>query len=246
MNKPKIDIVMSCYNSEKFIKTAIKSVSRQGYDNWELIIVDDFSSDKSVSVITRTIKKFKISDKVKLIRHEKNYGYGKTLKDAIENGDGELIAIVDSDDALSHKDALSIMSSKHIRNPDASLVYSNYYKCDRNLLPSQVGPSRQLKKNESYINTKIRISHLKVFKRSFYNKTGGVNPTLKKSVDKDLVLKLEEVGNFIYINKILYYYRCHEKNLTRSIHRQSKNYQRMIKQSRKQIYIDAKKRRGLL
>lgn len=243
---PKISVAMACFNSERFISKAIKSIVRQKYKNWEIIICDDASTDKSIKIIQKSISSYNIENKVKILRHDKNYGYGKTLKDAIEGGDGELIAIIDSDDALAVPNAFGVMLKRYIKYPKASLIYSNYYKCGPNLISRRKGPSRQLKNNESYINTKIRISHLKIFKRSAYNKTEGVNPNLRKCVDKDLVLKLEEVGRLIYVNKELYLYRCHKNNLTKSIHRKPKSYRIMVTKMRKQIYIDAKKRRGLI
>jgi len=243
--KLKISVAMTCFNAERFIKKAIKSIVRQTYKNWEIIIVDDVSTDKSINVINKTIKLYNIEKKVKFFQHKKNYGYGKTLKDAIEKGNGELVAIVDSDDALASSKAFKIMVQEHIKHPEASLVYSNYYKCTANLKPCHLGPSKQIPEGRSYLNTKIRISHLKVFKRLAYNKTVGLNPKLKKSVDKDLVLKLEEKGSLVFVNKPLYYYRTHNDNLTRKMHTMPKSYRDWVNQMRKNIYEEAKKRRGI-
>jgi len=243
---PKISIVVACYNSAKFVETAVKSVIKQTYKNWEIIICDDASTDKSYKVIKHFVKNSDYKDRIKILKHGKNHGYGKTLRDVIESGNGELIGILDSDDALASINALKVMIKKHEKHPEASLVYSNYYECDVKLSVLRKGPSRQLKSNESYLNTKIRISHFKVFKRSLYNKTDGVNPNLRKSVDKDLNLKLEEVGKLIYVNRLLYFYRNHQKNLTNSLRKRSKSYRVAVNRMRKQIYVDAKKRRGLL
>ena len=243
--KLKVSVAMTVYNAEKFIKKAIKSIVGQTYKNWEIIIVDDMSKDKSVNIIYKVIKLYNIQNKIKFFQHKKNYGYGKTLKDAIEKGNGDLIAIVDSDDALANNKALKIMAQEHIKHPEASLVYSNYYKCTANLKPCHLGPSKQIPEGRSYLNTKVRISHLKVFKRSAYNKTVGLNPKLKKSVDKDLILKLEEKGSLVFVNKPLYYYRTHNNNLTRLMHTMPKSYQNWVIKMRNQIYIDAKKRRGI-
>jgi len=237
--RPLVTVAMSCYNSEKFIKRAIKSIYKQTYKNWELIIVDDCSKDQSYKVSNNFVKKSAYTDKIKIFRHEKNYGYGKTLRDAISNGNGELVAIVDSDDALAERDAIKIMVKKHIKYPNAALVYSNYYICNANLVIMKKAPSRQIKNNETYLNTKIRISHLKVFKRSYYNKTEGVDGSLLKAIDKDLVLKLEEVGKLIYVDKCLYLYRRHKKNLTNSLNK------KIASEMRKLVYKNAKKRRGI-
>jgi len=69
---PLVSVVMSCYNSEKFIADAIKTVANQTYRNWELIIVNDFSTDNSMRIVKKSIERFGISKKVKIINHEKN------------------------------------------------------------------------------------------------------------------------------------------------------------------------------
>jgi len=237
MEKIKVDIAMACYNSAKFIETAIKSIIEQTYENWQLNICDDCSTDKSCKIIENFIDKYK--DKIKILKHKKNYGYGRTLRDAIAIGNGELVAIIDSDDALADKNAFKIMVKKHIEHPEASLVYSNYYRCNSDLVPTKRSSSRQLKIGESYLYNKIRISHLKVFKRSYYDKTEGVNGKLLKTVDKDLVLKLEEVGRLIYVNKLLYFYRKHKRSLSLSLNK------KICASMRKSVYKNVRDRRGL-
>ena len=57
---PLVSVVMSCYNSEKFIADAIKTVANQTYRNWELIIVNDFSTDNSMRIVKKSIERFGI------------------------------------------------------------------------------------------------------------------------------------------------------------------------------------------
>lgn len=242
---PLVSVVMSCYNSEKYIDVAIKSLVTQKYTNWELIIVDDFSTDNSIKIIEKCIKKFKISDKVKIIKHSTNYGCGTSLSDAILNSKGPLVAILDSDDALDSELALQMMVKIHLKHPNASLTYSNYWECSERLKKLKIFKTRQIVGKETYLGSKIRISHFKVFKREFYNKTVGVNRTLRQTVDKDLVLKLEEVGKLIHVNETLYLYRQRKSNLTKSTNRKPKNYKEFVKIMRYKVYNDARKRRGL-
>lgn len=244
MKSLKVSVVMSCYNCEKFVEIAIKTIVKQTYKNWELVIVDDFSQDDSVKVINNAITKFNIKDKVKLITHNQNFGCGTSLSDAINNSTGELIAVVDSDDALSTKDALEKMVNAHLKHPEASLVYSDYWECNEDLSKKVMFRTRQIKNDETYLGTKIRISHLKVFKKSFYDKTPGVNRNLRQTVDKDLVLKLEEVGKMIHIPEALYFYRQRRNNLTKSTAKKNKEYRTFVKIMRYKVYNDARARRG--
>lgn len=246
---PLVSIAMTCYNCKRWVKQAIKSIKVQDYTNWELIITDDGSTDGSLKVISEYLDRYKIRDKTKIIKHDKNYCYGKSLKTAIESGTGELVAIVDSDDMLAETNALTIMVNAHEANPDASLCYSNFYRCNSTLQKKRVNKrSGPLPKNKTWIdvNFKVKISHLKMFKRDSYNKTLGVNPTLLRAVDKDLVLKLEEVGKLVYVDEVLYIYRKHDGSLTKGFGDRPKKWQKKVRTDKAQMIQDAKKRRGLL
>lgn len=247
MVEPTISIAMTCYNCAQFLKEAIHSIVMQQWKKWELVIVDDCSTDNSVQIIRSLISAFGIHNKTKFIQHEKNLGYGGALKRAVEEGSGELIAIVDGDDALCTNHALGKMVKIHINHPKASLVYSNYWQCKGNLRKKKPGRCRALLKGETYLSsgTRCRISHLKVFKRSAYNKTPGVNGKLLKSVDKDLVLKLEEVGKFIFLDEKLYYYRKHQNNLCARFHSMPKKYKDGVRDMRKKSLEEAHRRRRL-
>ncbi len=96
----KIDVVITCYNSSKYIGYAIESVAKQSHKNWEIIICDDCSTDDSLKVIDDYINKLQIQSKITIIKHKQNYGCGTSLKDCIDRGTGKMIAILDSDDTL--------------------------------------------------------------------------------------------------------------------------------------------------
>lgn len=243
--EPVISIAMTCFNQGHFIRDAIKSVVKQSVDNWQLNIVDDCSTDNSLEVIRRILYEFNIEDKTVILRHEKNMGYGTSLGDAIMMADAPLVVVIDSDDALADKEAFNLSIKAHNKNSDVVLTYSNYVECDEKLKRKSTFKTRQLKASETYMTAGVRVSHLKVFKKAAYLKTEGINPELKQTVDKDLVLKLEEVGKFLYINKNLLLYRHHENNLSRSIHKKDKKYRKFVERMRIKTFESAKKRRGI-
>ena len=246
---PLVTIAMTCYNCHEWVKAAIRSISIQDYINWELIIVDDGSTDASLKIISKYLDVYKIRNKTKIIKHDRNYCYGKSLKSAIEGGTGELVAIVDSDDMLAETNSLSIMVNAHKENPDASLCYSNFYRCNSTLEKKRVNKrSGPLPRNKTWIDVefKVKISHLKMFKRKSYDRTIGINPNLFRAVDKDLVLKLEEVGKLVYIDEVLYIYRKHSGSLTKGFKNRPKKWQKKVRRDKVQMVHDAKKRRGLI
>ena len=210
---------MASYNTEKYIETAIKSVLSQTYSNWELIVVDDCSPDQSNLIIMKYIK----DNRIKLVKHSENLGYGGALKTGAMYASKEILGILDTDDKL-HDNALKIMNVAYNMYPDCGFIYSTMWKCNSNLknckIEKLIGP---IIPEKSFIFNPI-ISHFKTFKKIEYQKTSGFEIKQRKCVDKDIIYKLEEVTNFKYINKPLYYYRQHEIGIS-----QGKNIERIYR-----------------
>lgn len=258
--KPTVSIAMTVYNTGKFFKKALKCLVRQDYPDWELCIVDDFSTDNSMQEVNKQIDSFSVRHKTRIRQHLANCGYGRSLKDAIEMGTGELVAVIDSDDALSRNDALSLMVEAHRLYSDCALVYSTYWACHNKMLKNiikKIVPLEDGKNILDYMLTgtlkKYRASHLKVFKRAAYDDTDGLDPTLVKTVDKDLVLRLEEsrfkdnhyIGSLVFIDIPLYYHRKHPASLTESYGKRGIEYIRKVQRDKARIIRNAKKRRGI-
>jgi len=256
-----ISIAMTNYNHERYIKAAIKSVVKQTHKNWELIIVEDNSTDGSLQVIEECIVKYGIEKKVNVIKHDQNKGYGASLGESIMAATNDLVVILDSDDALYTNTVFQTCINTHQNHPEASMTYSNFIVChddlkmkiDKKGKPLQT-KSRQIEEGEDWLDrspkteevlrTNLPISHLKVLKRKFYDLTEGINSALKKTVDKDLVLKLEEVGKLIYIDKPLLLYRKHTGSMNAAYHRASKKEKQKIINARHQIFNSTLKRRA--
>lgn len=90
-----VSIIIPTYNTEKFIRTTLQSVQNQTYQNWEMILVDDASTDRTVSVIEEFAKN---DDRIKLFKLEKNSGNGFARNIALEKAAGKYIAYLDADD----------------------------------------------------------------------------------------------------------------------------------------------------
>lgn len=254
-----VSIAMTCYNQAHFVLDAIRSVVAQTHQDWEIVVVDDYSTDASLEVIWEFVEKLKIQKKVKIISHEENKGYGSSLREAIGESSGELVVVLDSDDILAKDDVLEICVGVHNAHPDVSMTYSNYIACYEDLKLKSVVETRQIEEGESYLKkggafvknckpgdelcVNLKISHLKVFKRRYYDMTVGIDPNLRKTVDKDLVFKLEEVGKFKHINEFLMLYRKHANSLAAVFGRSNSEYRENIEKARKSIYDNAVKRR---
>ncbi|MDR1554798.1 MAG: glycosyltransferase [Campylobacteraceae bacterium] len=118
---------MPSYNSSKFIAQAIESVLAQTYENWEMIIVDDMSSDNSVEIIEKYLQ---IDKRIRLVKSQKNMGPALTRNRAIKEATGDYIAFLDSDDVwLPNK--LQVQIQFMIDN-NLSFSYSAYDIIDEN------------------------------------------------------------------------------------------------------------------
>jgi len=119
---PLVSIITPNYNASKYIDETIQSVIKQTYSNWELLIVDDCSTDNSVAII----KKYQGLDKrVRLLRLDKNSGAAIARNKAIEASKGDFIAFLDSDDRW-FENKLEIQVS-FMNNKNCKLSYTSYY-----------------------------------------------------------------------------------------------------------------------
>lgn len=204
---PLFSIIMPNFLNGIYIKEAIESVLAQKYNNWELVIVDDASTDNSLEVI----KPFLTNLKVKLIKNATNKGVAHVVKQAVENSSGEIIGTLDSDDVL-YEDALMVMVNEYMANPDYGLIFSNHYIVDKKSAIRGKGKWPGSWPDDTCLQEAIShglviSTHFRTFRRSAYNKTEGYDTSLLCYEDRDLYYKLEKVTKMKGINKCLYGYR---------------------------------------
>lgn len=96
----KVTVVTPSYNSEKYIRKTIESVQAQTYQNWEMIIVDDCSTDKTVEIVKNIAE---VDPRVKLLQQNKNSGAGAARTRSMQNATGRFIAYLDADDIWKPK-----------------------------------------------------------------------------------------------------------------------------------------------
>ena len=100
MKEGLVSIVTPLYNSEKYIEETILSVLAQTYTNWEMLIIDDCSTDNGPNIVKKYIEQ---DERVKYLKLEKNSGASVSRNKAIELAEGEYVAFLDSDDLWKNK-----------------------------------------------------------------------------------------------------------------------------------------------
>ena len=192
---------MPVYNVDpKWLDLAIKSVEKQWYDNWELCISDDRSTNEETINYLKSIKNQKV--KVKFL--DTNLNISGSSNAALDLASGEYIALMDNDDEITPDALYEVV--KVINEIDADFIYSDEDKLEMNETFSDphfkpdFAPDMFLSQNY--------ISHLGVIKKELIEKVDGFTIGLEGAQDYDLYLKVFECTNKIFhIQKVLYHWR---------------------------------------
>jgi len=203
-----VSIITPCYNAESFIADTIESVLAQTYQNWEMIIVDDCSSDKSRDIVERYTKK---DIRIQLVKNERNIGVAKSRNNAISKASGKYIAFLDSDDMwLSRKLEMQL---ELMKNEKSSMSYTAYNTTDENNTPIAYHPVIEkvsyidLLKKPSIIGTLTLIYDTHKFGKLYFKTVGHEDYIMKLHM-------LKKINFAIGINTSLAKYRIHNNSLS--------------------------------
>ncbi len=184
----KISIITPSYNSEKTITQTIESIINQDYKDFEYIIIDGNSTDKTLAIIKEYRKKIPI----KLVS-EKDLGVYDAMNKGIKLSAGEIISILNSDDIYDNSNVLNNIQSAFKENNKAEIVYGDIKYFSNN--PNQT--TRYWKAgnyNEKKLNSGWTIPHPALFvRKSVYQKHGGFNLSFKIAADYEFVLRILKI-----------------------------------------------------
>ena len=154
-HKPKVSVIIPCYNSADFLKKAVDSALNQSLSEIEIILVDDGSTDKTPTLLQH----YKMSDnRIEVITHSKNLGLGAARNSAIQKASGEYIFFLDSDDYM-HQNALEVLYEKAI-DEDLDILQAQHIKHQGNkqvVLPNNLIPFTRPVSGIDYFNEGIKI-----------------------------------------------------------------------------------------
>jgi glycosyltransferase involved in cell wall biosynthesis len=210
-NNPKVSIVIPCYNRKLYLGLAIQSVLNQTFTDFELIIVDDGSTDNSLQIA----QQFAASDtRIKVLTSKQNQGEAQALKKGFDTAQGNFVGQVDSDDLLE-PEALELTVQALEGDPGLGIVYTNYIDIDEDGNKVRVGMRCSIPYSAERLLTKMMVFHFTLIRRSVYQSVGGFNPKFDPVQDYDLLLRLSEVTRISRIPEFLYLHRIHPGMVTR-------------------------------
>ncbi len=202
--KPKISIITPVYNTNpKWLTKCINSVLNQTYQNFELILINDGSTDyKTFNVLKSFIKKNK---KITLINFKKNKGISFAIQIVVDKSKVKFIGLLDSDDELATNALYEIVYLLN-KNKRADFIYSDEDKIDENGI--MFDPFFKPDWSPDLLRSMMYTSHFSVYRKSLINKVGGFKDEYVGSQDYDIALKISEITkNIFHIPKILYHWR---------------------------------------
>lgn len=207
---PLFSILVSNYNNSRFLQDCLESIFNQSYSNWEVIFVDDSSSDSSLEVLEMLGKG---DERIRVFRNEYNRGCGFTKNRCVEEASGKLCGFLDPDDVLS-RNAVIEMVRAHEKFPSASMVSSRHFICNRKLRVTGLSGKIRKKEFSNLLDMPWTVSHFASFKKAAYDRTEGISREMKRAVDQDLYMKLEEAGEIEFLDVPLYYYRMNRNSIS--------------------------------
>ena len=206
---PLISIVIPVYNRERYVGAAIESVLNQTMSDFELLVWDDGSTDRSLDIAYHYAEH---DERVRVIAAE-HQGVAPAVKAAFATTTGTYIGLVDSDDKLAPT-ALEETAAILNAYAEVGLVYTDYRIIDENGQDRGLGQGCRIPYSKDRLLINFMTFHFRLLRRCVYNQVGGIDESFELAEDFDLCLRLSEVTGVQHVQKPLYYYRRHEGNIT--------------------------------
>ncbi|MCU4165562.1 glycosyltransferase family 2 protein [Carboxylicivirga caseinilyticus] len=206
MDTPLVSVLMTVYNREKFIAEAIESVLASSYQNWELIIVDDRSTDSSVEIARR----YEQADaRIKVFINEHNLGDYPNRNKAASYAKGKYLKYLDSDD-LIYPHGLNLMVAAMEKFPEAAIGMSNFQEDEQQQFPYSFSSG------EAYYQHFLRKGLLysgptgAIYRASSFFELKGFDAQYSVATDMDFNLKCAKLGPVAIFQRDLFWWRPHE------------------------------------
>lgn len=214
-NKPMVSVLMSAYNVEEYVSSAIDSIKHQDYaGDVELIICDDCSTDSTVSIL----EGYDYGNlTVTILKNESNSGAAFTRNRCIAAAQGDYLMIQDADD-LARSDRISLLVEALENAEDASFVGSGYYLFDDNGPYKDIAPKCVEPEKKDFLFALPFCHASTMFKAECMRSVGGyrVSKETRRGQDYDMFMRMYAAGwHGINIPACLYGYRVDSNTMSR-------------------------------
>lgn len=217
----KVSVLLAHYNGKQYVEESIKSVINQTYKNWELIIVDDASTDKeSLDFLIQLQQKYNF----RLIKHDKNQGASKAFQTALLNSAGEFISILSQDDTYASDKLEYMLGRSKAKKVDALYCNGGTFSATSDIVPfpdSDILHAQQKSQAEvtKIISSRDTVGCLltqgALYRRSVLIELNWIRDKFILD-DWPLTIVIWRDYKALYDPKLVYHYRLHENNTHRN------------------------------
>ncbi len=207
-----VSITMATYNRASYLRDAIESVLAQTYPHWELIIVDDGSTDSTKEIIAS------FNDpRIRVLAHQTNQGIHASRTDGLNASQGTYIAVLDSDDLWIDPEKLATQVTFLDANPGCVIVgtFIHAIGVDGTLLQKNTYCTED-RSIRAHILLRNQFAHSSVLMRADAVRTAGGYQKVPLGEDLDLFLRLGRVGTLSNISLFMTAYRIHDSGASRN------------------------------
>jgi len=204
--QPLVSIVLPTHNGSRYLEQALKSCVDQTYPNWELIVVDDASTDRTPRILAHFVK---ADSRIRSIRHEQNRKLPAALNSGFELAKGEYLTWT-SDDNLYRPRAIERMVAYLERRPQISLVYTDY-----SVIDDAGNVTTQEKVAPPDLLTSCNpVGACFMYRREVYEELGGYATDLFLAEDYEFWVRVSCAFKMEPLHEDLYLYRRHDSSLS--------------------------------
>ena len=224
---PKVSIIIPCYNASATIWETLDSLYEQTFKNFEIVIVNDGSTDESASIIECYTNKF--NRRLNLIT-QTNQGQTVAKNVGIRNSSGQFIAFLDSDDIWA-PEKLECQAFLMQSNLDMGLSYTNAYKINEMGVKTDTITASPLYRENCFDRLLLRnniVASSVMIRREMIDQVGFFDESLEACENWDLWIRIARVAPIDFIDTALTFYRIHQGNMSKNIDKMRRSRLKII------------------
>lgn len=224
--RPEVSVIIPTYNRAHLIGRAIQSVLDQTYQDFEIIVVDDASTDETEEVV----KSF-ADDRINYTRHQKNKGGGASRNTGIKVAKGKFIAFLDSDDEWLAEKLKKQIGRFKISSNKVGVIYSGYCTVSGKTqeLVARVIPSLRGNLSVNFLKGCYVLNSTSVVRRDCFRKAGFFDETLLSCQEWDIWIRVSRHYEFDFVPDILVKYYFHETQISTDLNAKIRGREALIR-----------------
>lgn len=217
--QPLLSVTILNYNYARFLPTCLNSILGQTFSDFELLLIDDASTDNSLDVI----RPYLSDPRVRLVAHPENQGFVRSLIEGSSISRGKYLTVISADDWCASPAAFERQIAVMERDDQIAFAFSAYgFYTDEQTCTAvqQTAPASSVRPGREVFQDLVLYRPIHhsgtMIRKSAYDAIGGYDPHLRYAIDAQLWLGLCHVGSVAYLHEALYAYRHHGANMSKS------------------------------